>query len=140
MKKENKEREESVESKRKKKVKLPLDPKKNYFAEKSEKDFFNKLKPYVTAISEKFVITRVKPSEPVIPIVTCVTSPVKITWSERVSMFLQIFHKGEIFKEGFYMPDELHELPSSPLLYEIKMSREKNYSRSSIWILVEHSE
>jgi hypothetical protein len=85
------------------------------------------------------MITRVEPPEPDIPIVMGVSPPVKITWSERVPMFLEIYHNGSLLKEGYFNPGMEHDLLPSQILYEIKMCRKKGYPKRNIWILVENT-
>ena len=123
----------------KKDADFPLNKKQNFFLADSEKEFKNKLDPYAVSISNRYTVTRVEPPEPDIPIVMAVPSPVKVTWSEQVSMYLEIFHHGTLIKKGFFNPGMLYDLPPDPILYEIKMSRKEDYPQRSIWILVENS-
>jgi len=118
---------------------FPLNKKQNFFLADSEKDFKNKLEPYTIAISSRFTVTRVEPPEHDIPIVMAVPSPVKITWSEYVPMYLEIFHQGMLIKSGYFDPEMLYNLPPDQILYEIKMGRKKDYPQTSTWILVENS-
>ncbi len=122
----------------KKDAKFPLNNKQNFFLADSEKKFKNKLQPYILAISDRFIVTRVEPPKPDIPIVMAVQSPVKITWSEYVPMYLEIFHHGTLIKNGYFDPGMLYNLPPDQILYEIKLSRKKNYPQRNIWILVEN--
>lgn len=116
---------------------FPLNKKKNHFLAMTENDFLVKLKPHAIAVSDRFTVTRVKPPDEDIPIVMGVSPPVKITWSERVPMFLEFYHQGVLIKEGYFDPGIHHELPPSQILYEIKMSRKKAFPQRNIWILVE---
>jgi hypothetical protein len=122
----------------KKGAKLPLNSKNTYIEAASETDFFHALEPYASSVSEKFSLTRVAPAEPEIPIVIGLTSPVKITWGERVPMYIEIYHGGKVIKDGYHSSGELFGLSPSPILYEIKMSRKKGHHQNNTWILVEN--
>ena len=114
----------------------PFKAKETYFDDKNENDFFARIRSFKGTASEKFAILRVPPEKPDIPMVIIVESPVKIRWDEPVSMYLEFYHHGEIVKEGRFRREEEHELAPSAIAYEVKMSREKGFTKRSIWILV----
>ncbi|MCP3928260.1 MAG: DUF2157 domain-containing protein, partial [Bacteroidetes bacterium] len=119
--------------------KLPLEHKTNYLIAHSEKEFIEKVKPYTKAISDRFIVTRIPSTYETGPVTLSVNSPVKVTWAEKVPMFLQIYHKGNLLQEGIYEPPVavLKGLLPDPIMYEVKLSREKGYPKSNIWFLVE---
>jgi hypothetical protein len=108
------------------------------FEAASEEDFIKKIQPFAKTISKRFVVTRIEPKEDLTrPIVMHVTSPVKLSWSENVPMYLEFYHKGSIIRESMYKPGQYHDLPSSSELYEIKLSKSKNFPKSNVLIMVE---
>lgn len=122
----------------KKDVAFPLNLKKSFLDAKNENDFLKMLEPYVVAVSDKFSLVRVKPAGSDIPIVLGIAPPVKITWGENVPMYLEIYHGGQVIKDGYYSSGDAHDLIPSQIPYEIKMSRKQGHHQTNTWILVEN--
>jgi hypothetical protein len=116
---------------------FPLDEKQTYFVAASDTDFQALLAPYASLISAKYVVTRIEPAHANIPIVVTCISPVTITWSEQVPMYLEIYHQGKAVRTGYFSSGDLHPIDPSPIPYEIKMSRKKDFPQRNTWILVE---
>jgi hypothetical protein len=55
-------------------------------------------------------------------------------------MYIEIYHGGQVIKEGYHASGDAFDLIPSQIPYEIKMSRKEDYHQSNTWILVENVE